>query len=106
MSVPRKINCFNSDKKVSVDLGQSWKLFDNNKNMDTVIFYNGTECLSGSSRRKDNPRVDWVETDKGPFAIKSEDDIREASLLTGFSIDKIKSIIASNPLLTKVYLDS
>lgn len=98
MSVPRIIKKFFSEDTLTVDLGQSWKLFDNNKNFNTVVIYNGVIYEPKNSRKRGSVRIDWIETDKGPFVLESQSDFEQASFLTKMAVPHLMSIIASNPI--------
>lgn len=98
VSVPRIVKKFFTDDVVTVDLGQSWKLFDNNKNFNTVVIYNGVIYEPKNSRKRGSVRIDWIETDKGPFILASESDFMEASKISKMSIASLRAILASNPI--------
>lgn len=98
MSVPRIVKKFFSDDVVTVDLGQSWKLFDNHKNFNTIVVYNGVIYEPKNSRKRGSVRIDWIETDKGPFVLASEDDFQEASKISKMSVASLRAILASNPI--------
>lgn len=98
MSVPRTIKRFFSENSLVVDLGQSWKLYDNNQNFNTVVVYNGVIYEPKNSRRRTNIRVNWIETDKGPFLLETDADYQEASARTGMTMLHLRNIIMSNPV--------
>jgi hypothetical protein len=95
MSVPRIIKKFDSPESVVVDLGQSWKLFDNNKHYDLISIYNGALSIPRGSRDRSIKRVNWIETDKGAFLIETENDIIQASKICRIHPEKIRQIFKS-----------
>lgn len=96
MSVPRNIKKFFSEETLMIDLGQSWKLFDNKKDFNTVILYNGAICIGGSSRKRTSQRITWIETDKGPYLLDSDSDYNEAARITGITVLQMRDIIAKS----------
>jgi hypothetical protein len=98
MSIPRILKKFHTDQTITVDLGQSWKLYDNNKYVDTVVVYNGVIYEPKNSRKRSNVRINWIETDKGPFVIESDADYQEASKITKLTALQLRDIVLSNPI--------
>lgn len=94
MSTPRSIKRFDGSDGYVVDLSQSWKLFDNMQNMGTAILFNGAIFSAGNSGKRGNPRVNWIETDRGPFLLETEDDYENAIKIAKISIEKIKEVFA------------
>jgi hypothetical protein len=95
MSVPRTLNKFDSSESVTVDLGQSWKLWDNNKNIGTIIMYNGALSIPKGSRDRTVKRVNWIETDRGAFLVETEADLSKASEICRMSCEKLRQIFNS-----------
>lgn len=96
MSVPRTIKKFDCDEFVVVDLGQSWKLFDNNRQYDPISIYNGALSIPKGSRDRTIKRVNWIETDKGAFLIETEKDMVQASQICRIHPEKIRQIFESD----------
>lgn len=96
MSVPRIIKKFASEDTLTVDLGQSWKLFDNKREFNTVILYNGSPFVSGNSRKRTDSRINWIETDKGPYLLDTDADYNEAAKITGMTVLQLRDIIAKS----------
>ena len=94
MSIPRTIQRFDGSKGLVVDLSQSWKLFDNMQNMGTAILFNGAIYAAGNSTLKGNPRVNWIETDKGPFLLETEEDYKQAISIAKITVERIKTVFA------------
>jgi hypothetical protein len=75
------------DKSVEVDLGGSWKIFDNNNINKTFVVYHGVIF-----RTKD--RVFWVETDQGGFIVDpAVDNLKPWAELAGMEESQLSNIL-------------
>jgi len=97
----RAIKSFAGNDPVNVDLGQSWKLFDNNNLDKTVMLYNGIVSSSGSSRNVTAERMNWIELDDGPYQLKTEEDFLEAERRTGMAVSQLLDIVKNYPVIKK-----
>jgi hypothetical protein len=105
--MPRNIKCFDSEEQVMVDLTISWKIFDNGKSFDAITAFNGGVYEGRHKRSKYVKRVNWIETDRGPYVVEKESDYEKASKICGLSVEKIKSIFTNNKCpLYKTYIAS
>jgi hypothetical protein len=72
--------------KVEVEMGTTWKLYDNNNLNKSVSIYFGSVL-------KTKERIFWIETDDGGFVVDPSDDLSEWSLKTKISVTKLKEIL-------------
>ena len=97
----RAIKSFVGGDPVNVDLGQSWKLFDNNNLDKTIMLYNGVVASSGSSRSQAAERINWIELEDGPYQLQTDDDFLEAERRTGMAFWKLLEIVNNYPVVRK-----
>jgi len=80
----RTLNCNGST--IDVDLGQSWKLYDNNNISESISIYSGYVY-------KQKTRIFWIETDNGGFIINPNEDLSVWVKKTGIGIDRLQKIL-------------
>jgi hypothetical protein len=72
--------------KVEVEMGTTWKLYDNNNINSSVLIYFGSVF-------KTKERIFWIETDQGGFIVDPNEDLSEWSAKTKITVAKLKNIL-------------
>ena len=76
-----------NDLNIEVDLGGSWKIYDNNNINKTFVVYHGVIF-----RTKD--RIFWIETDKGGFVVDpATDNLELWAELAGMKPSQLSEIL-------------